>query len=82
MEAIQTHPTNPAQAKAFTAPGSLSFPTGAQEMAGEGDKRNGYKPAVNGSVINGTGVNPMNPVTPAATPAANPGTSGLTPTLQ
>lgn len=84
MEAIQTHPSNAAQAKAFTAPGSLSFPGGAGELtppSTAGDKG----PAMNGGhqlgsqASNGTGVIPA---TPAATPAATQGGSGLTPTLQ
>ncbi|KAK1477682.1 transcription factor TFIID [Colletotrichum cuscutae] len=84
MEAIQTHPTSAAQAKAFTAPGSLSFPGGAHELP---PQANGDKAAVNGQIpvpngqqpANGTGVTPA---TPAATPAATQGGSGLTPTLQ
>ncbi|KAM0331642.1 hypothetical protein ACHAQA_003321 [Verticillium albo-atrum] len=72
---ITTHPTTVEQAKAFTAPGSLSFPGGAQEFA----------PVVpngqvnNQQVANGNGVTPA---TPAATPGALVGGSGLTPTLQ
>ncbi|KAF3801596.1 TATA-box-binding protein [Colletotrichum gloeosporioides] len=84
MEAIQTHPTSAAQAKAFTAPGSLSFPGGAHELPppanGAQAPVNGQAPAVNGQQgANGTGVTPA---TPAATPAATQGGSGLTPTLQ
>jgi transcription initiation factor TFIID TATA-box-binding protein len=77
MEAIQTHPSNAAQAKAFTAPGSLSFPGAAGELtppATAQDKQTGAQTG------NGTGVTPA---TPAATPGAAPnGGSGLTPTLQ
>ncbi|KAK3316337.1 transcription factor TFIID-domain-containing protein [Apodospora peruviana] len=84
MEAIQTHPSNAAQAKAFTAPGSLSFPGAAHELtppATAHDKGS----AVNGNQLgyqatNGSGVTPA---TPAATPGAQqPAHSGLTPTLQ
>lgn len=82
MEGIQTHPSTAAQAKAFTAAGSLSFPGAVTELtppAGDFDKR-----AANGQVngaANGPGVTPA---TPAATPAATTqqGGSGLTPTLQ
>jgi hypothetical protein len=84
MEAIQTHPSNAAQAKAFTAPGSLSFPGGANEFANPAAQANGM--ATNGvqqqgvQATNGTGVTPA---TPAATPGAGPaGPSGITPTLQ
>lgn len=85
MEAIQTHPSNAAQAKAFTAPGSLSFPGGAGELtppSTAGDKApamNGMHPQLGAQVSNGNGVIPA---TPAATPAAVQGGSGLTPTLQ
>ncbi|KAI0129495.1 TATA binding protein [Xylariales sp. AK1849] len=80
MEGIQTHPTTAAQAKAFTAAGSLSFPGGAHELtppASDADKR-----PVNSQPS--SAVNPpATPATPAATPAATvQGGSGLTPTLQ
>ncbi|KAL2149377.1 hypothetical protein VTH82DRAFT_8725 [Thermothelomyces myriococcoides] len=85
MEAIHTHPSNAAQAKAFTAPGSLSFPGGANELANPTPQPNGAMTA-NGAqqqgvqAANGTGVTPA---TPAATPGAGPaGPSGITPTLQ
>lgn len=86
MEAIQTHPSNAAQAKAFTAPGSLSFPGGAGDLtppSAVGDKglamTAGHQQLLGAQVSNGTGVIPA---TPAATPAAMQGGSGLTPTLQ
>ncbi|KXX74707.1 TATA-box-binding protein [Madurella mycetomatis] len=83
MEAIQTHPSNAAQAKAFTAPGSLSFPGGANEIThpqGNGFTTNGAQQQ-GVQATNGTGVTPA---TPAATPGAggNTGPSGITPTLQ
>ena len=84
MEGIQTHPSTALQAKAFTAPGSLSFPGGAGDITPPStDKINGQG-MVNGTQqgsqpANGTGVTPA---TPAATPAATQGGSGLTPTLQ
>lgn len=81
MEGIQTHPSNAAQAKAFTAPGSLSFPGASNELtppASNGDvnqrpNANGQQPA------NGNGVTPA---TPVATPGAMQGPSGITPVLQ
>ncbi|KAI0120421.1 transcription factor TFIID-domain-containing protein [Hypoxylon sp. NC0597] len=84
MEGIQTHPATAAQAKAFTAPGSLSFPGGAGELTPpsfDSEKANGQRLANGGpqQAANGTGVTPA---TPAATPAAVQGGSGLTPTLQ
>lgn len=81
MEGIQTHPSNAAQAKAFTAPGSLSFPGATNELTppstnGESTQR----PVANGSqTASGNGVTPA---TPAATPNATQGPSGITPTLQ
>lgn len=83
MDAIQTHPSTAAQAKAFTAPNSFSMTGGVGGLGGAGgltppfdaDKVNG-RPQ---QVANGTGVTPA---TPAATPAAVQGGSGLTPTLQ
>lgn len=81
MDAIQTHPSNAAQAKAFTAPGSLSFPSAVSELTPPG-MVNDKSPAMNGMQVaqatNGTGVTPA---TPAATPAATQ-SSGLVPTLQ
>lgn len=81
MEGIQTHPATAAQAKAFTAPGSLSFPGAAGELTPPSYEANGQQAANAGAmqVANGTGVTPA---TPAATPAAVQGGSGLTPTLQ
>lgn len=85
MNTIQTHPANAAQAKAFTAPGSLSFPGGANEISdpmssqGNGLVTNGVQQQ-GVQATNGTGVTPA---TPAATPGAGPtGPSGITPTLQ
>ena len=85
MEGIQTHPSSAAQAKAFTAPGSLSFPGAGNDLATpqQVNGENGQKPAPHGQqqqqAANGNGVTPA---TPAATPAANNGPSGITPTLQ
>lgn len=82
MEAIQTHPGNANQAKTFMSPGSLSFPTGHNELTPPGDA--GLKAPQNGApagspLANGNGVAPA---TPAATPGAQQTGSGLTPTLQ
>lgn len=78
MEGIQTHPSNAAQAKAFTAPGSLSFPGAATEFTPPPGP-DGHNPANGQQAQNGNGVTPA---TPAATPAATQGPSGITPTLQ
>lgn len=81
MEGIQTHPANAAQAKAFTAPGSLSFPGASNELTPPSTNPDGsQRMAPNGQqAANGNGVTPA---TPAATPAASQGPSGITPTLQ
>ncbi|KAF2972847.1 hypothetical protein GQX73_g752 [Xylaria multiplex] len=79
MESLQTHPNTAAQAKAFTAPGSLSFPTGAAELTPPFDNQRPVNSVQGGQAANGTGVTPA---TPAATPAATQAGSGLTPTLQ
>jgi len=89
MDQIQTHPSNAAQAKTFIAPGSLSFPGGAGELtppSSEADKQNGQR---NGQVsggqqqaAQGQNGNGVTPATPAATPGATQGVSGIVPTLQ
>jgi len=81
MEGIQTHPSNAAQAKAFTAPGSLSFPGATNELTPPSSTADAMqRPAANGQqAANGNGVTPA---TPAATPSATQGPSGITPTLQ
>lgn len=88
MDQIQTHPANAAHAKAFIAPGSLSFPGAAGELtppSSEAEKQNGQRQGqMNGGpqpVQNGNGVTPA---TPAATPGATAttGVSGIVPTLQ
>lgn len=80
MEGIQTHPSNAAQAKAFTAPGSLSFPGASNELTPPASNGDAQRPAMPGQpAANGNGVTPA---TPAATPAATQGPSGITPTLQ
>ncbi|GAP92460.2 putative TATA-box-binding protein [Rosellinia necatrix] len=79
MDSLQTHPNTAAQAKAFTAPGSLSFPTAVVELTPPFDGQRVANGAQGGQAANGTGVTPA---TPAATPAATQAGSGLTPTLQ
>jgi len=85
---IQTHPSTAIQAKAFTAPGSFSMPSGVADLtppSSEAGSVNGLKNGANGmpaggQASNGNGVTPN---TPAATPgAAVQGASGIIPTLQ
>lgn len=86
MESIQTHPSNAEQAKAFTAPGSLSFPGAAHEFTPPGSQGDAQKVLPNGQhAANGNGVNLATPAaTPgeSQTPVTNQGPSGITPTLQ
>lgn len=96
MDQIQTHPSNAAQAKAFTAPGSLSFPSAGEltpprdsdKVMRPGGVPNGMSNGMNGMAHLPQGANGqtngagVTPATPAATPGAGPGGSGLLPTLQ
>jgi len=80
MDTLTTHPSTAAEARAFTAPHSLSFPGGAGHITPPSEKEsqsqsqtngqvNGHQPAVNGAA-NGTGpASAAAPATPAATPA-------------
>lgn len=81
MESLQTHPSNAAQAKAFTAPGSLSFPGATNELTPPGNNMDGAQKQVPNGQQNANG-NGVTPATPVATPGANQGPSGITPTLQ
>ena len=84
MESLTTHPANALQAKAFTSPASLSFPGGAGELTPPSSDSDRQNAQVNGqqganASSSGTGVTPS---TPAATPGAPQGVSGIVPTLQ
>jgi transcription initiation factor TFIID TATA-box-binding protein len=81
MEGIQTHPANAAQAKAFTAPGSLSFPGASNELTPPSTNPDGSQRMAPNGQQSAAG-NGVTPATPAATPAASQGPSGITPTLQ
>ena len=89
MDSLTTHPSNAQQAKAFTSPASLSYPGGAGELTPPSTEKDGNHHGANGNV-NGqqqggnasfTG-NGVTPATPAATPGAGQGVSGIVPTLQ
>jgi hypothetical protein len=84
MQAIQTHPVNAEQAKAFTARGSLSFPNAAQELSPPTSQLPEGASQVNGQQATNSAGAAVAPATPAATPGAvgNQGPSGITPTLQ
>lgn len=86
MNSIQTHPENAAQAKTFIAPGSLSFPGGAGDLtppSSEAEKTTiGQRQGVNGGQTVQTNGHGVTPATPAATPGAIQGVSGIVPTLQ
>lgn len=86
MDSLTTHPSNAQQARAFTSPSSLSFPGGAGGLTPpssvnevQGVKVLGSDAQAGGNAANGNGVTPA---TPAATPGATTGSSGIVPTLQ
>ncbi|KAK4986295.1 TATA-binding protein (TBP) [Elasticomyces elasticus] len=91
MDAVITHPSTAQQAKAFTAPASLSFPGGAGDLTPPSSEKDGH-PQTNGAhgFMNGQqhggnaaqAANGVTPATPAATPGATQGVSGIVPTLQ
>jgi transcription initiation factor TFIID TATA-box-binding protein len=82
MSAIISHPQNAMQAKAFTAPSSLSYGTGditppSSDVEGQKGQQNG-----DGSMQGQDAAAGNAPATPAATPGGGPGVSGIVPTLQ
>ncbi|KAE9985623.1 hypothetical protein BLS_006706 [Venturia inaequalis] len=78
MDTLTSHPTTAAQAKAFTSPHSLAYPTAANDLTPPSD---GSAPQQQPVIAQPNGAAPA---TPAATPgAANiNGVSGIVPTLQ
>jgi transcription initiation factor TFIID TATA-box-binding protein len=86
MDSLTTHPSNAQQARAFTATSSLSFPGGAGDLTPPNSEKEAMAQGVNGqqagNAPNGNGVTPASPATPAATPGATTGSSGIVPTLQ
>jgi len=88
---VITHPVTAQQAKNFTAPASLSFPGGAGDLTPPSSEKDGQQTQTNGpygySQQGGNAVaqqagNGVTPATPAATPGAAQGVSGIVPTLQ
>ncbi|KAF2859927.1 TBP-domain-containing protein [Piedraia hortae CBS 480.64] len=80
-----THPANAQQAKDFHAPNSLSFPGAMGNLTPPSEAQSQQMAMRNGqmSKANGNGVNSaVAPATPAETPAAGQGSSGIVPTLQ
>jgi len=89
MDSLTTHPSNALQAKAFTAPTSLSYPGGAGDLTPPSEKDGNIQANGNLNGAGKAGVNAGNdgtgvaPTTPATTPgAATQGVSGIVPTLQ
>ena len=90
METLTTHPSTAQQAQAFTSPSSLSFPGGTGDLTPPSEKDGNSQ--ANGSFVNGQPQkgadaqgpvgNGVTPTTPAATPGAAQGVSGIVPTLQ
>jgi len=89
-EHVITHPATAQQAKAFTAPASLSFPGGAGDLTPPSSEKDGQHQQTNGTYGSANGQAGGNaalaagvtPATPAATPGAGQGVSGIVPTLQ
>lgn len=93
MDSLTTHPSTAQQATAFTSPASLSFPGGAGDLTPPSEKDghsqangiSGQTNGINGQVHGGNAAsngNGVTPTTPAATPGAGTGVSGIVPTLQ
>lgn len=91
MDTLTTHPSTAQQASAFTSPASLSFPGGAGDLTPPSEKdglshANGHSGLTNGQPQQGGNAsfvsNGVTPTTPAATPGATQGASGIVPTLQ
>lgn len=92
MDTLTSHPSTAAQAKAFTAPHSLSYPGGYNENAGNitpPSEKDGQAQQTNGgphsNATNGqaAGANGATPATPAPTPGVGSGpASGIVPQLQ
>jgi transcription initiation factor TFIID TATA-box-binding protein len=94
MASLATHPANAEQARAFTAPSSLSFPGGAGDLTPPSSEKDGQQlgaaSGTSGANANGqqpggstsVAANGVTPATPAATPGAVQGVSGIVPTLQ
>ena len=94
---LKTHPVNAADAKAFIAPTSLSYPGGAGDLTPPSEKDGSLQANGNSTMTNGAmngqqkqggnasvrQGNGVTPTTPAATPGAtSTSTSGIIPTLQ
>ncbi|CAK7239797.1 MAG: TATA-binding protein (TBP) [Sporothrix thermara] len=82
MDSLNSHPSTAAQARAFTAPSSLSFPGGAENMQTppsekDGSVANGTAKAGSATPAPGTATGPA-----AAAAAQAVGVSGIVPTLQ
>ena len=88
IASLNTHPSNAEQARAFTAPSSLSFPGGAGDLTPPSDRDGLNITGAGGAPVKKDGLaanaNGANPATPVATPGAagGPGVSGIVPTLQ
>lgn len=86
MDSLTTHPSTAQQAKAFTSPASLSFPGGAGDLTPPSSEKDGHNAdgKMNGQQqgSNAAQGNGVTPATPAATPGAGQGVSGIVPTLQ
>ncbi|PVH99025.1 TATA-box-binding protein [Periconia macrospinosa] len=86
MDSLQSHPSTAAQAKTFIAPGSLSYPAGAEltppssDRTTQLDSKGVATPAATPDTTSNT--SGIGVATPAATPDTTSNTSGIVPTLQ
>ena len=83
MDSLTTHPSTAQQAKAFTSASSLSYPGGTGDLTPPSSEKGTSQ--VNGAQQGGNAApigNGVTPATPAATPGAGQGVSGIVPTLQ
>ncbi|KAF2178810.1 putative RNA polymerase I and III transcription factor complex component Tbp [Zopfia rhizophila CBS 207.26] len=72
MDSLTTHPSTAQQAKAFTAPTSLSYPNGVNEFTPPSSEKGAVTADPNANGV----------ATPAATPDNQNSASGIIPTLQ
>ncbi|EPE05681.1 rna polymerase i and iii transcription factor complex component [Ophiostoma piceae UAMH 11346] len=83
MDSLNSLPSTAAQARAFTAPSSLSFPGGTETMQTPPSEKDGSVPNGNVKAGSATPAPGMATGTAAATQAASAvGVSGIVPTLQ
>jgi len=79
---VITHPSTVEQAKAFTAPASLSFPGGAEQLITSSSEKDGQPSETIDTNAKGSATTEGASSTPADAQVAGQGVSGIVPTLQ